>query len=62
MADTLVPAVNHVRRAQQALNDQVDDSFALGAIEFDEACIKFEKVVISGHNELKKACHESQVF
>ncbi|KAE9394110.1 hypothetical protein BT96DRAFT_1022698 [Gymnopus androsaceus JB14] len=60
VADNLVPAVNCVRRAYQVLNDQVDDSFALGVLEFDEACQKFETIAISGHNELKKACNASK--
>lgn len=61
VADTLVPAVNLVKHGHQVLNDQVDDSFALGVFEFDEACKKLEAVTISSHNELKKAYRTSQV-
>ncbi|KAF8831087.1 hypothetical protein HHX47_DHR1000282 [Lentinula edodes] len=61
VADTLVPAVNLVKHGHQVLNDQVDDSFALGVLEFDEACKKLEAVTISSHNELKKAYRTSQV-
>ncbi|KAJ3880691.1 hypothetical protein F5051DRAFT_450575 [Lentinula edodes] len=61
VADTLVPAVNLVKHGHQILNDQVDDSFALGVLEFDEACKKLEAVTISSHNELKKAYRTSQV-
>ncbi|KAJ3866230.1 hypothetical protein EV359DRAFT_37083, partial [Lentinula novae-zelandiae] len=60
VADTLVPAVNLVKHGHQVLNDQVDDSFALGVFEFDEACKKLEAVTISSHNELKKAYRTSQ--
>ncbi|KAH7873618.1 uncharacterized protein C8R40DRAFT_1253664 [Lentinula edodes] len=60
VADTLVPAVNLVKHGHQVLNDQVDDSFALGVLEFDEACKKLEAVTISSHNELKKAYRTSQ--
>ncbi|KAJ4487697.1 hypothetical protein J3R30DRAFT_3787019 [Lentinula aciculospora] len=60
VADTLVPAVNRVKQGHQVLNDQVDDSFALGVLEFDEACKKLETVTITSHNELKKAYRASQ--
>ncbi|KAJ3810848.1 hypothetical protein F5876DRAFT_65286 [Lentinula aff. lateritia] len=62
VADTLVPAVNLVKHGHQVLNDQLDDSFALGVLEFDEACKKLEAVTISSHNELKKAYRTSQSF
>ncbi|KAJ3989171.1 hypothetical protein F5890DRAFT_1431895 [Lentinula detonsa] len=60
VADTLVPAVNRVKHGHQVLNDQVDDSFALGVLEFDEACKKLETISIASHNELKKAYRASQ--
>ncbi|KAJ3902854.1 hypothetical protein F5879DRAFT_198670 [Lentinula edodes] len=60
VADTLVPVVNLVKHGHQVLNDQVDDSFAVGVLEFDEACKKLEAVTISSHNELKKAYRTSQ--
>ncbi|KIK59555.1 hypothetical protein GYMLUDRAFT_44513 [Collybiopsis luxurians FD-317 M1] len=60
IADTLVPAVNTVKRAHQILHHQVDDGYALGILEFDEGCKKLEAVTISGHNEIKKAYVASQ--
>ncbi|KAJ3826440.1 hypothetical protein F5880DRAFT_1544763 [Lentinula raphanica] len=60
IADTLVPAVNCVKHGHQVLNNQVDDSFAVGILEFDEACKKLEAITITSHNELKKAYRVSQ--
>ncbi|KAJ3712269.1 hypothetical protein C8R42DRAFT_559301, partial [Lentinula raphanica] len=60
IADTLVPAVNCVKHGHQVLNNQVDHSFAVGILEFDEACKKLEAITITSHNELKKAYRVSQ--
>ncbi|KAF5389903.1 hypothetical protein D9757_003590 [Collybiopsis confluens] len=60
IADTLVPAVNTVKRGHQILNEKVDETFALGILEFDEACKTLETATISSHNEIKKSYHASQ--
>ncbi|KAF9077106.1 hypothetical protein BDP27DRAFT_597305 [Rhodocollybia butyracea] len=60
VADTLVPAANRVKHAYQILNDQIDESYALGLLEFDEASKKIESVALTSQNEVKKAYNASQ--
>ncbi|KAF9030821.1 hypothetical protein BDZ89DRAFT_1064381 [Hymenopellis radicata] len=60
VADTLVPAVNHVKQAHHILNERVDRDYGIGILDFNEACVKMERLTISEYEEVHNAYEASK--
>lgn len=61
VADTLVPAVNSVKRAYHALNEESDVTYGSGLLLIDEACKKVEAVTIRQQDAVTDEYQASQV-
>ncbi|THU82894.1 hypothetical protein K435DRAFT_690636, partial [Dendrothele bispora CBS 962.96] len=60
-AETLVPAVNRVKQAHQALKVNADYTFGAGVLEFDEACKTMEAVTLNEFDELKELYRDTRL-
>ncbi|KAF8921019.1 hypothetical protein CPB85DRAFT_1268969 [Mucidula mucida] len=60
VADTLVPAVNHVRQAHHILNERVDRDYGAGILDFNEACVKMERLTIAEYEEVHNTYEASK--
>ena len=61
VADTLVPAVKRVKDAHQRLNERVDHDYGAGILDFNETCVKMERLSISEYDEVQRAFQTSKV-
>ncbi len=61
VADTLVPAVNHVKQAHHILNERVDRDYGAGILDFNEACVKMERLTIAEYEEVHNTYEASKV-
>ncbi|KAK0503544.1 hypothetical protein EDD18DRAFT_635812 [Armillaria luteobubalina] len=61
IAQTLVPAVRHVKEALRVLNTHVDDDFGKDLWEFHETCKKMEFTALNDAEEVKEQYKTAQV-
>jgi len=60
-AEHFIPAVNHVKDAHQALEDNVDHTLGIAMLEFDEACKNVEVVTKKEFDDLQKSYRDGRV-
>ncbi|KAK0239863.1 hypothetical protein EDD85DRAFT_465758 [Armillaria nabsnona] len=61
IAQTLVPAVRHIKETHHVLNTRVDEDFGKGLWEFHETCKKMELATLKDAEEVKEEYEAAQV-
>lgn len=61
IADTFVPAVNHVKELYKVLEERVDTTFGQGIVLFNRACKQIEDDAIREQRQLEDAYRGNQV-
>jgi hypothetical protein len=61
IADTFVPAVNHVKELYRVLEERVDTTFGQGIVLFNRACKQIEDAAIREQRQLEDAYRVNQV-
>ncbi|KIK08761.1 hypothetical protein K443DRAFT_658748 [Laccaria amethystina LaAM-08-1] len=60
IADTFVPAVNHVKELYRVLEERVDTTFGQGIVLFNRACKQIEDAAIREQRQLEDAYRVNQ--
>lgn len=60
IADTFVPAVNHVKELYKVLEERVDTTFGQGIVLFNRACKQIEDDAIREQRQLEDAYRGNQ--
>lgn len=61
IADTFVPAVNHVKELYRVLEERVDTTFGQGIVLFNRSCKQIEDAAIREQRQLEDAYRVNQV-
>ena len=62
IAGTLVPAVNRVKAAYQALDQHIDTAYGQGILQFNKACTEIEETMSIEQTEFLQAYQATEVI